>query len=86
MRAVPLIRKRFGETKSMNSRRRGVEHPDETGVAALVGAARLALRVHGGEEEHVEPLDERPVLVGQRAAKQPLLDAVRETLRIELSL
>src|SRR4051812_30692953 len=45
-----------------------VEHPDEAGVTALVGAARPPVGVGRGQEEHVEALDEGAVAVVDRGA------------------
>jgi len=53
-----------------------VEHADESGQPALVGAVGLAAGVRRGDEEHRATLDERTVLVGEGHADGDLLQAV----------
>jgi hypothetical protein len=58
-----------------------VDHADEAGVAALVGALRLPVGVRGRDEEHVARLDElaepRHVVAGDAG------EAVGEPARVE---
>ena len=63
-----------------------VEHAHEAGLAALVRALRLSVRVGGGEEEHVARLDEGAVVVVDRVVHDPLLDPVGEPARVEAVL
>ncbi len=63
-----------------------VEHADEAGIAALVGALRRAVGVGRREEEHVARLDERAVAVVDRVVHDPLLDPVGEPPRVEAVL
>ena len=60
-----------------------VEHAHEARLAALVGALRRPVRVHGGEEEHVARLDERAVAVVDRVVHDSLLDPIRQPPRVE---
>ena len=64
-----------------------VEHAHEARVAALVRALRPPLGVGGREEEHVHPLDERPVVgVDRPPLHEPLVEAVGEPARVEAVL
>ena len=64
----------------------GVEHAHEPGVAALVAAIGAALGVGGGQEEHIHPLDERAIVIVDRVAHQPLVDAIRQAAGVEAVL
>ena len=63
-----------------------VEHADEAGVAALVGAGRSTVGISGGEEEHVAVLDEGPVMVADHVTHQQLIDPVGESAGVEAIL
>ena len=60
-----------------------VDHPHETGVAALVRALRHAVLVGGREEEHLHPLDEGAVALVEEVPVEALLDAVGEAPCVE---
>src|SRR5207244_12446869 len=66
--------------------RRVVDHADEPGLTALVGALRLPLLVGRRDEEHVARLDERTVPVIDPVVHDPLLDSVGEAPGVETVL
>src|SRR2546429_75763 len=74
--------------RSANARRACIRgyNADETGLASLVRALRLAVLVDGGDEEHVARLDERAIAVVDAVMDDPLLDPVGEPARVEAVL
>jgi len=63
-----------------------VEHLHEPRVAALVGAVRAAPLVGRGDEQHVDALDERPVVVVDPVGHLALLEPIGEPARVEVVL
>jgi hypothetical protein len=63
-----------------------VDDDHEPGVAALVRALWSSLGVGGGEEQHVHPLDEGPILGGDRVVDLDVLEPVGEPPRVEAVL
>ena len=60
-----------------------VHDAHESGLAALVRAVRAALFVRRRDEEHVDVLDERRVVLADEVVEQDLFDAVRDPPRVE---
>lgn len=63
-----------------------VEHADEAGIAALVGALRLTAVVGRRDEEHVHALDELAILVANDVTHDRLVEAVGQETRVEAVL